>query len=47
MPLLDEFGEELQEESDDEQTDVHTVDIGIGGHNHFVVTKRIETLLNV
>ena len=47
MPFLDEFGEELQEEGDDEQTDVHAVDIGIGSHNHLIITQGVETLLDV
>ena len=47
MAFLDELGEELQEEGDDEQTDVHAIDIGIGGHNHLVVAQGVETILNV
>ena len=31
--------EELKEEGDDKQSDVHSVDIGIGCHNHLVVTQ--------
>ena len=47
MPFLDEFGEELQEESDDEQSDVHAIDIGICGHDNFVVTQRVNSLFNI
>ena len=47
MTLLYEFREELQEEGDDEQSDVHSVDIGIGGHYHLVVSQRVESVLNV
>ena len=47
MPLLDQLGIELQEESDDQQTDVHTVYIGIGGHDHLVVSKVVEAVLDV
>ena len=39
MALLDEIWEELKEEGDDEQADVHSVDIRIGCHNHLVVTQ--------
>ena len=47
MPFLDEFREELQEEGDDEQTDVHAVDISIGSHYHLIITEGIETFLDV
>ena len=47
MAFLDEVGEELQEEGDDKQTDVHSVDIGIGSHDNLVVTQRVETVLYV
>ena len=39
MALLDEVWEELEEERDDEQADVHSIDIGIRGHNHLVVAQ--------
>jgi hypothetical protein len=39
MALLDEIWEELKEEGDDEQADVHSVDIRIGCHNYLVVTQ--------
>ena len=32
VTFLDEVGEELQEERDEQQADVHTVHIGIGGN---------------
>ena len=47
MALLDKVGEELQEEGNDEQTDVHTIDIGIGSHNDFVVTQGVKAILDV
>ena len=47
MPFLYQFGEELQEERDCEQSYVHTVDIGIGSHNHFVVAECLKTVFNV
>ena len=39
MALLDEIWEELKEEGDDEQADMHSVDIRIGCHNYLVVTQ--------
>ena len=39
--------EELQEAGDDKQTNVHSVDIGIGSHDHLVVTQRVETVLYI
>ena len=39
MTLFDKVREELQEERDDEQADVHSIDIGIRGHNHLVVAQ--------
>ena len=47
MALLDEVGEELQEEGDDEQAYVHAVDIGIGSHDYLVVAQRVKSVLNV
>ena len=47
MSFLDEVREELQEERDDEQTNVHTVNIGISSHNHLVITQCVKALLDV
>ena len=47
MPLLDKFREELQEESNDKQTDMHTVYIGIGSHNNLVITQRVESVFYI
>ena len=47
VPFLDEFGEELQEEGDDEQTDVHAVHISIRRHDHLVITQRVEAVFDV
>ena len=38
MTFLYQIGEELQEEGNQQQTDVHTVHIGICCHNHFVIS---------
>lgn len=47
VPLLDQVGEELQEECEQQQAYVHAVDIGVGGYDHFVVTQSVDPLLDV
>ena len=47
MPLLYQLWEELKEESYYQQTDVHTVNIGIRCDNYLVISKRIESVFNV
>ena len=47
MSLLDEVGEELEEEGDHEEADVHTVDIGIGGDDDFIVAQSVKTVFDV
>ena len=47
MSLLDQFGEELQEEGDDQKSDVHTVDISIRGHNDLVISEGVESFLDI
>ena len=47
VALFDEVGEELQEEGNHQQADVHAVDIGIGGHDDLVVTEPLEAILDV
>ena len=47
MPFLHQIGEELQKESQHQQTDMHTIHIGISGDNHFVVPEIIQTFLYV
>ena len=47
VALLDEVREELQEEGDDEQSDVHSIYIGIGSHNHLIISQSIQTILNI
>ena len=39
MSLLYQVGEELQEEGDNQQADMHAVHIGIGGYDDFVVAQ--------
>ena len=47
MSCFNELREELEEEGDGEQTDVHAVDIGIGGHDHLIITQVVESILYV
>ena len=47
MSLPYQLGEELQEECYHEQTNVHTVHIGIGRNDYLVVAKVIQTLLDI
>src|SRR5690606_17880488 len=47
VPFLDQFREELQEERDQQQTDVHSVNIGIGGNYNVVVPQIAEIFLDV
>lgn len=37
VPGLHQFGAELQEVGEQQEANVHTIDIGIGSHNHLVV----------
>ena len=47
MSLTNQFREELQEEGNDKQTYMHAVNIGVSGHNHLIIPKRIHTLFNI
>ena len=47
MPFLYQVGEELQEEGDDEQTDVHAVHIGIGSCDDFVVAQCLYAVFYI
>ena len=47
MSFLDQIGEELEEESDQQQADVHTVHIGIGRYNHFIITQSLYAVFYV
>ena len=47
VSFLYQVGEELEEEGDDEEADVHAVDIGIGRNNHLIVTQCVESVLDV
>ena len=47
VPFLDEVREELQEESQHQQPDVHSVHIGIGRDDHFVITQLVQTVFDV
>src|SRR5690606_3640681 len=43
----DEVREELQEEGQEQQSDMHPVNVCVGGYHHIVVTEVIERLLNI
>ena len=47
MSFLDKVGEELEEEREQQQTDMHAVDIGIGCYDHIVVAEAVYALLYV
>ena len=47
VALLDKVREELQEEGDDEQADVHSIHIGIGSHNHLVISQSVQSVLDI
>ena len=47
MPLLNQVGEELQEEGHHQEADVHTVDIGIGGNDYLVITESVKPVLDI
>ena len=40
-------GEELQEEGDNKQSDMHAIDIGNGGDNDLIIAQRVKSILNV
>ena len=44
MSLLDKVREKLEEKGNEEQTYVHTVHIGVGGYNNFVVAESVYAL---
>ena len=47
MAFFDEFREELEEEGDDEQADVHSVYVGIGCDDDFIVAQCFESFFDV
>ena len=47
VPFLDEIREELQEEGKHQQSDVHTVHIGIGSDDDFVVAQFVQTVFYI
>ena len=47
VSLLDQVGEELQEEGHHQEADVHTVDIGIGSNDYLVITESVEPVLDI
>ena len=47
VAFLNQFGEELQEERNHEQAYVHSVHIGVGGYDDFVVSKAVKAVFDV
>ena len=47
MSCLDQLGAELQEVGQQQQADMHAVDIGIGGDDDLVVTQAVDAVLDV
>ena len=47
MALFDEFWEELEEEGDKQQADVHAVYIGIRRDDDVIVAQVVEAVLNI
>ena len=47
MAVADHVGEELQEERDEQQPDVHAVHVGVGGDDDLVVAQAVEAVLNI
>lgn len=47
VAFLYQFGIELEEECYQQQSDMHSVDIGIGSDDNLVVTKIVESVLNI
>ena len=46
MPLSDQFGKILQKKGEEQQPDVHAVDISIGRDDHPVVTEVFQSVLD-
>ena len=47
MSLTYDFGIELQEECQKQESDVHSVHIGIGGDYDFVISQSVDSLVDV
>ena len=47
MALAYQVGIETQKEGEQQQADVHAVDIGIGGNDHVVVAQVFHPVVNV
>ena len=47
MIAFDQVGEELQEEGDQQQPDVHAVDIRVGRNDDLVIAQSVKTILDV
>ena len=47
VAAADDVGEELEEERDQQQADVHAVHVGVGGDDDLVVAQFVEVVLDV
>lgn len=47
MALGDELGEKLEEKRDQQQADVHAVDVGVGRDDDLVVAQAVHALLDI
>ena len=47
MSFLHQIGEELQEERKHQQTNMHSIHIGIGSDDDFVIAQFIQTVFNI
>ena len=47
MTFLNQVGEELQEEGDNQQADVHAIHVGIRSYDDLIISERVETVLNI
>ena len=47
VSLSNELGEELEEEGDEEEADVHAVDVGIGRNHDVVVAEAFDSVLDI
>ena len=47
MPVADHLGEKLEEEGEQQQADVHAIDVGIGGDDDSVIAQVFNAVLDV
>ena len=47
MVVAHHIGEELQEEGEQEEANVHAVDVGVGRDDDFIITQSIQAFLDI